>query len=799
MWLSLNIISKMVDINGISPEDLADKLTMSTAEIEEIEYTNRHLETVVAVKILNVTPHPDADKLTLVDVDKGDETLRVVCGAPNHKKGDIVPLATVGTSFDNGEFVIKKSKIRGEESNGMLCSAKELGFSEDHAGILIMPEDTEIGKTFRELYPDYYGVRLEIDNKSITHRPDLWSHVGFAREIGALLGMPVKNLINHDLEKDFKNTEKLEVTIKDPDGSPRYSGLVVKNIKIAESPDWLKAAVTSIGMRPINNIVDITNYVMAEIGQPMHAFDRKKLRGDEIIVRYAEDSEKLTTLDNQIHELTPEDIVIADQGGAIALAGVMGGGNSEIEDTTSEIILESANFNPVNIRKTAHRFNLRTDAAIRFEKSLTPELTIPALIRCYDLIKQIIPEAEAVTEIIDAYPVKPETITIKISTQTIRKRLGEEISDSRIIEILTSLDFRISDNNGNLSIEVPHYRATKDVSIAADIVEEVGRIYGYDNITPCPPLIPCASHDINHKRQFERKIKHVLSQDYNMTEVSGYSFVGETKLNKLKINEDRELRLRNPLSQEQDRLRRSIVPNIIGNIELNQRYHDEFSIYEFGRVYLKDDRKSPDLIPEQTRLTGVVFKKKPKDYLFYEIKNIITGLIGKIRLKSIRLIPESDKLPPYAHPGRSMTVMVEGKEAGIICELHPSVYREFEISGQAALFDLNMDVLFNAKKKEIDFTELQKFPEVPFEISVLADRYVYAGDICSIIEKTSRELIRSTEVLSVYEGEQIDKDKKSISIKIIFASKDKTLDSGEIEKLQNDVISALNKKGFELR
>nr|MDA3824187.1 phenylalanine--tRNA ligase subunit beta [Bacteroidales bacterium] len=426
MWLSLNIIEKMVDISDISPEDLANKLTMSTAEIDSIDYINQHFKTIITAKANSVTKHPDADKLTLVDIDTGSEKLPVVCGAPNHKTGDIVALATVGTKFTE-EFSIKESKIRGEISKGMLCSAKELGLSEDHDGILIFPENTEIGIPLSEIYKEWVDVRLEIDNKSITHRPDLWSHYGFAREIGAILGRPVKSPVNFELEKELGTEKSLSVKIENPGQGLRYSGLVMKNITVGESPEWLKAAVTSIGMRPINNLVDITNYVMAEIGEPMHAFDRKKLRGNEIIVRNAKAGEKLTTLDDQKLNLCEEDIVIADKDGAIALAGVMGGGNSEIDDNTSEIILEAANFNAVNIRKTATRYNLRTEAAIRFEKSQSSELTTLALLRCYELIKKCSPEAQAVTPIIDDYPEKSKAISLSIDTETIRQRLGEEI------------------------------------------------------------------------------------------------------------------------------------------------------------------------------------------------------------------------------------------------------------------------------------------------------------------------------------------------------------------------------------
>ncbi len=798
MWLSLNILSQMVDTKGIPVEDLAHRLTMSTAEIDSVEPINTHFSTIITARILDVKKHSNADSLTLVDLDAGNKKYRVVCGAQNHKTGDIVPLATVGTRF-SADMIIKKAKIRGEESEGMLCSERELGLSDDHSGIMILPPDTKIGVPLSELFPYRVDVRFEIDNKSITHRPDLWSHEGFAREIGALYGRPFKSVVNMSLLEELSSIEKLTVSIHNPEAAPRYSGLVVTGIRIQESPDWLKAAVQALGMRPINNIVDITNYVMAELGEPMHAFDRKKLNGTEIMVRIARPKEPLMTLDGQTFELCDEDIVIADSGGPIALAGVMGGGNSEIEDGTTEIVLEAANFNPVNIRKTANRYNHRTEAAIRFEKSLSPEMTVPALVRSYDLIKKILPGARAASKIIDAYPIKQKKVSIGTSAGFIKRRLGENVSDSRITEILTALDFTVNPSGKGLSIEVPYYRATKDISIPEDIVEEVGRIYGYDNIHPLAPLITCAPPEKNRFRRFEREIKAALSGNHNMIEVSGYSFVGEEALNKLHINKDEELRLRNPLSTEQDRLRRSLVPNIVDDIRVNIRYWDEFAVYEMGRVYLKERRSSSELAEEKTMVAGACYRKKSTVPVFYEAKKIITGLLSRLQIANWSLVPLDQGLPPYAHPVRAMALMVHQKNAGFVFELHPETARAFDIGGNAALFDIDVNSLFNATKLQSGFSELQKFPEVPFEVSILAGQNEYARDICAIIEKSNIQLIKSVDVVAVYEGSPVPEGKKSVSLKIIFCSRDHTLSPEEIDRLQKDTVGLLAKEGYQLR
>lgn len=798
MWISLKTIGRMVDISDVTPEAIAERLTMSTAEIEGIEYLNSFFKTIVTAKLISVEPHPDADKLTLCFADTGTEKIQVVCGAPNHKAGDIVAFATVGTKFSD-EFIIKKTKIRGVESSGMLCSLRELGLSDDHSGIHIFPENTELGKPLSEVFIDWVDVRLNIDNKSITHRPDLWGHQGFAREIAALMGKEFKEPADKTILSNITSKDNLKVSIKNSDASPRYSAMVVKNIKIAPSPDWLKAAVTALGMRPINNIVDITNYVMAEIGEPMHAFDRKKLKGDEITVRLAAKDEKIITLDGRSHDLTTEDIVIADASGPIALAGVMGGGNSEVEDSTTEIVLEAATFNPVNIRKTAQRFDSRTEAAMRFEKTLSPEITIDALARCYELIKQIIPGAEALTGVVDDYPAPIQRAVIDITSEYIRKKIGQNLDDNSIIKTLTALQFDVVNNDGDLKVTAPHFRSTKDISMKDDVVEEVGRVFGYRNIDPAPPMVVCEPPVKNLFRYFEREVKDILAGSFSMTEVSGYSFTGEETLNSLKINEDKELRLRNPLSIELDRLRRSIVPNMMHFIKYNQRFFDSFDLFELGRVYLKDDRKSADLVTENFRVTGTVFMKRSETPIFFEAKAIAAGLIEKLRIKNFKLIPATDNLPPYAHPGRSMKIEVDGKDAGLIFEVHPEAAQAFEFTGNAAIFDMDLNILFDAEKNPVKFKELQKYPEVPFEISVVTDKKTYSETILNIVNKSDKNRITDAKVISVYEGAQLPDDKKSVSIKIIFASKEKTLEPAEIDELQKKVITALNKEGYTLR
>ena len=381
----------------------------------------------------------------------------------------------------------------------------------------------------------------------------------------------------------------------------------------------------------------------------------------------------------------------------------------------------------------------------------------------------------------------------------IRKRLGKDVPDDEIRQILTALDFTLTEKDGALAIEVPHYRATRDISIPEDIVEEVGRIHGYDNIAPRAPYVPCEPPGHNRFRTFERASKMILTAHHGMAEISGYSFIGEDMLNRLGINQDRELRLSNPLSQEQDRLRRSLVPNIINNVSLNQRYFNDFRIFEQNRVYLKDDRTAKDLATEKTMITGAVFNKNATGPLFYDAKRIVRGLLDRLYIETSSFQPRQQDLPPYAHPGRSLELTVDDQYAGLLFELHPRVMETFEIKGACAFFDIELNLLYTARKRNIVFKELQKFPSVPFELSIIADQHTYSDDIVRVIRKKLEKNLLSVDIISIYEGSQVPEGKKSVSLKIVFAAKDRTLSTEEVDSLQKKVINTLNKNGYELR
>ncbi|MFW6365445.1 MAG: phenylalanine--tRNA ligase subunit beta [Spirochaetota bacterium] len=796
MWLSLNILRKLVHIDDISPEEISRQLTMSTAETEGVEYVNAHFDTIVAAKLVSVEKHPDSDKLTVVRADTGSAVYDVVCGAPNHRQGDIAPLALVGTKFSD-EFEITETEIRGVISQGMLCSAKELGISDDASGILILDPQTKTGEPMSKIFPDWIDVRIEIDNKSITHRPDLWGHYGFARELAAIFKRTLKDPVDMTAADAVSISDSLSVTIDCPGNAYRYCGMVIRNITVGDSPDWLKSAVSSIGMRPVNNIVDITNYVMAEIGEPMHAFSRNKLSGDAITVRMARQGERLVTLDDQERVLTTDDIVIADDDKAIALGGVMGGANSEIDDTTTGIVLEAASFDAVHIRRSAHRLNLRTDAAMRFEKSLDPELCTRAILRCYQLIRQIIPDAQAVTGVIDCYPAKRPPLSIDITCTYIREHLGEDIPNQRITEILRALEYTVQEKGDLLSIDVPSYRATKDVEIAADIVEEIGRIYGYDNITPSAPLVPCEIPEHNYLRELERTIKSILSRDLSMIEIYNYSFVGEDILKRAGLDTHSQLRLQNPLSVEHDRLRTDLVPGIIQAVHTNMKHSQKFSLYEMGRVYIKQDRRSADLAREEFRICGAYYSKDQNSVPFYDAKHAVRILCEKTALESYSFtLPDSTQV--YMHPGRVIDLTIDGNVAGHIFEVSPVIQKQFDIPGRIAVFDISVHAIYDAKKSKNVFTGIRKYPDVLFEMSVISDEQTYAADIVDCVQN-SAHYIQNVSVLSVYTGDPVPAGKKSVSLRIVFNGVDHTLSPEETLMLQNSAVEAIKSNGYELR
>lgn len=904
MKISLNWLKQFVEIpKNITPEGLGLVLTLKTTEVEGIEKQGKYLENVVVGKIKKIEAHPNADKLKVCFVDIGEkENLQVVCGGNNLQEEMMTAVAKIGARVKwhgSEEAVIEKTKVRGVESEGMICAASEIGLEEifpqeDEREIIDLDNWKEI-KKLRNLeiggkLKDISGmddVIFEIDNKSITNRPDLWSHCGIAREVAAIFGL---KLITPPLTPPQKSggEVKIDVEVKDKDLCPRYMALAMSGIKIAPSPQWMQNRLLSVGMRPINNIVDITNYVMLELGQPMHAFSKSKVKmpalslskgqkhalseaeGSKvgIIVRRAEQNEKITTLDGVERQLDNQMLVIADNEKAIAIAGVMGGENSEIDENTTEIILESANFEKVNNRKTSAKLGLRTEAVMRYEKGLDPLLTEKAMARCVELIKEIIPTAEAASNLIDFKTEYIYAQPIEIPLDYIRKKIGVEIDEKKVKEILESLGFGVKKYTANPSLPaqagqegnilfkifVPSWRATGDISIPDDIVEEVARIYGYDNIAPFMPEVKLAPAIENKERTLERKIKNILSVGFGITETSNYSFVNEKQVENLGMDKNKCLKLLNPLSSEHTLLRPSLVPNLLENVKNNLRYFDKFEMFEIGSVFKDEkgdiERRSPlqetaaenklassqqadtakseyspsqspvgtaaglQYLPWQEKfIAGIVVSEK-NETPFYKAKEIVDGLLQELNIDFF--VEQSGEVENWMHPARTGVILtprlmrgkypvdssktMDNNELGYITELNPAVAENIGIkNARVAVFNLSLKSLLGLAGDEKKYKELPKYPSVIRDIAIVVNKEILYKDIVEVISDID-PLIKSVELFDIFESEKIGSDKKSMAFRITFQSDERTLTDGEVEKIFADIVVNLkNKLGAVIR
>ncbi|MBN2695657.1 phenylalanine--tRNA ligase subunit beta [bacterium] len=804
MWISLNWIKKLADIPQLSSSELVKKITMSIAEVEGVKESHPHLENIVTAKILEIEKIPETEHLQVTKVTDGVETLQVVCGAPNIEVGDIVPLAKIGAELPSegeSKFVIKKGRLKGVDSFGMLCSARELKLSNDHGGILKLDKNTPLGTKLSQLR-DEGDILFEIDNKSITHRPDLWGHLGFAREIAAITDGKLKQSDYADFLTPYKKNDKiLNITIEQPQSCRRYSGVVVDNVVVKESSPEIQKALLSVGLTPINNIVDITNYVMLQLGQPMHAFDTQKLDSLDINVRFANSGEKIVALDGKEYSLSDADLVIADNKKAIAIAGVMGGEETKISETTKTILFESANFHAATIRRAANRLGIRTDSSNRFEKSLDPQNTIEALNLACKMLLDSSPEAKILGSVEDVFPTPLDEIKIDITTDYICKNLGVTLSNEFIEKTLTSLSFEILKKDGNsLTLKVPSFRATKDVSIAADIVEEIGRVFGYDNIPDTPFLAEVKPPKYNKERLFEREIKNLFVNRYGFDEIYSYSFVSESSIEKWGDSPERYLGLKNALSQEYTKIRRDLYISALHAVQVNQKNFSEFRFFEVGRGYILENKDSDNLASEERFImaTAVTTDSQRATDIFYEFKDTLQDLFLTFGVTGIQeFIPQN--IPSFSHPHRYLTFK-RGKEIfATISEIHPKMANRFDISGRVITLEINQKALFEAKKTIKKFEDIAKYPETLLELTVLASERDYVDSIIQIAKKGGKKLIKNVELLTVYKGNPIPEGKKAVSFKITLGLPDRTLKTDEINSTFQSIIADLDKNGFSLR
>lgn len=798
MLVSYNLLKKYVDLpDDVGPAEVAEKLTMSTVEVEGVIEAAKSLENIVVGKVVKLLNHPNANKLKLALVEAGGkEPLRVVCGGVNLKSGRLVAFAKVGAMVrwhGEGEPVkLEKAKIRGEESTGMICAANEIGlfnmFPHGEMEILDLSHlDLKVGEPLAEAL-GLSGIVFDIDNKSLTNRPDLWGHYGIARELAAIYNLELKEVeLDRDVDIVKGKNGSLEVKIEDGDLCQRYLGCVVEGVKVGESPDWLKKELRGIGHNTFNNIVDITNYVMEELGQPMHAFDLDKLKGNKIIVRRAKKSEKITTLDNVLNELDDEMLVIADSKGAVALAGIMGGLESGVSQKTGRIVLEAANFSGMSVRRDAQKLNLRTEASIRFEKELDPSLAEIGMRRALELIKKVCPQAKNSGGIVEDGEWQPAETKIKIKLETIYKKIGHKIDDKEVLGILGRLGFEFGAKSGVLSIRVPSWRSTGDVSIAEDIVEEVARIYGYDNLEEVSEMVELRGVKYQKEYSLEGRVKNYLSLGAGMSEVFNYPWADGKMLKKLGLKG--EVAIANPPTEEYGYLQSSLVPNIVQNVEDNLRYVDVFRLYELARVYLgksdKWDKKSLDKLPHQPKfLAGAVVEAKDGQP-FLEVKGIIGGLFKEIGVVNWD-VHDKDLKIDFIDNSRSLEIVAGKDKIGWLGEVD---YAKIDCKNKRmALFEIDFEKLMGLEIVEKKYMPLVQFPSIERDIAVEVEwavSWVEIRDEISGIDK----LISNIVFLSEYGL----KDKKSLAFRVVYQA-DRTLKDSEVVKIEKKILDKLKAK-----
>ncbi len=809
MLISLNWIRQFCPFETAeSPVEIGAKFSLHAAEVEHAYARSTNFPSLVAARVLGVKPHPNADRLTLVEVDLGGGVKReVVCGAPGVRPGMVVPYAAPGVVVEGRE--IREAKVRGATSHGMLCSEKELDLAAESAGLWELPADAPPGLPLSKIHPELCDVILEIDNKSLTHRPDLWGHHGIARELSAIYRVPLLPLKVEEALASAKGKSSIRVSIegKGVGGREglcrRYCGLQIDGVKVGPSPEWLRHRLHAIGSRPINNLVDVTNYILFELGQPLHAFDATRVEGGEIRVRRALPGEALTLLEGSEVKLDAEDLVIADARSSVALAGVMGGAGSQISDATTSVFLESANFAPARIRRTSIRVGSRTDSSLRFEKSLDPENARVGIIRAARLVLDLCPGARVVGPLQDIGHEPAPPIEIKTSAAFLARRLGAEIDAKEVRGTLDRLGFPVrGETAGEWNVRVPPWRATKDVSIREDLVEEVGRIHGYDQIRPFAPEWTIEAPRVNEHRKLERVAKDFLALHSGLSELFTYNLVGAAHLRLFGLDPASHLKLKNPMSEDMDRLRREIVPIHLEKAKENQRYLKEFGFFELGRVFRKPKGKlhSPDLPEERNRLAGILSFEKTRAENFYEVRHAVLALLDRLHVGDVSFAAlDKGTLEPWAHPAVFARVLASGKEWGRIYRVHPAVEARLGLVGDVLAFDLDFDAIFEGGRRKVEYQPPLKYPTVPFDVAVLAPERVPVSEIRKVIEKAAGKPLLSLEVFDVFQGEQFGAGTKSVAFHIVFGSAERTLGTEERTQIEERVMEALKAAGYPLR
>jgi len=793
MLVSYNWLKEYIDIN-ITVNELIDKLNMSGAPIEEIIEIKPGFSNVVAAQITKIEPHPDADKLSYCDVTDGKDTFKIVCGASNIKEGRIVPLARIGAVLP-GNFKIKKTKIRGAESMGMMCSSKELGLGEEHSGILILdPSVYKPGMEFNPIEPDTV-LNLEIT----PNRPDLLCITGIARLIAALtrqkVRMPSFELKEAAIDSGLDINKELKIEVQSPEKCLRYAARLIKGITVKESPQWLKNRLLAAGVRPINNVVDVTNYVLFELNQPLHAFDHKKIKNSRITVRTAGQGEKILALDEKEYALSPDDLLICDSEEPIAIGGVMGGKNFSVTADTADVVLESAYFAPSSIRKTSKTLGIQSDSSYRFERGIDIENTLNALNRAASLLIET-GGGLASRSIIDIYPDKAEPVSVSLRFEKTNRILGAEFSPKEILDIISALGFKYTQNDSDsAAVTIPKYRV--DIKKEIDLIEEIAQVYGYNEI---PLTLPYSVINCGRKNtldDFTRKLEDTMLA-HGFSETVNYSFFNNKFLRSINAHTyspEHPAPIKNPFNDEETLMRTSLIPGLIKNLITNHNNENKnIHLFESSNVFNMPSNGNYTQKP----MLGAVscgdiiepgFNKKSFSSDLYYIKSVLNALFGLLNISGI---PEFE---PTSEPKEffEYAFLIKYKDTvlGYAGRIKEEILHENKMKEEAFLFEIDVRALFELYNPDLKYIPLSRFPSVKRDISLVVDSLVPEIEVESLIIKNNESMIKSLRLFDLYKGSQVPPGKKSLSFSIEFQSAKKTLEEKEINKIMDKITSRL--------
>ena len=791
MLISLNWLKQYIDLDGIEINEMENSLTMIGQEVEKIEIAGSNLENVVTAKIIEKEMHPDSDHLTVCKVDNGKEILQIVCGASNHKAGDKVVLAQIGAKLSE-DFVIKKGKIRGKESCGMLCSEVELGIGSDKDGIIILPEDAPIGVPFK----DYLGINDTVFELEITpNRPDCLSHIGIARELSAYYGKELKypeTEIKSEISE--KTSDNVNVSIEDSNLSRRYVTRILKNVTVKESPKWLKERIEAVGLRSINNIVDVSNFILMEMNHPNHVFDLDKIEGNEIKVKSAVKGDKLVTLDEQERELEDGDIVICDSKKILALGGVMGGLDSEVTDNTKNILLEVAQFNPQNVRKTSRRLTLSSDSSYRFERGIDVEDSIKVINRLANLIQEVA-GGEILNGYVDVYPVPHENKVAELNFERLNRFVGKVIPREKVIEILRNLEIDVKDNGETLTLTAPSYRG--DLELEQDYFEEVIRMYGFDNIENILPRVDINKNSTLDTTKLTDRVKTICAS-VGLKEVINYSFIPKDALQKLKftgVSEDKLIDISNPITEDFVTMRPTLLYSLIKNAKDNMnRNVSNIRFFEVSRTFEKAEELAKEDIKVGIILAGendkTLWNPKPVHYDFYDLKGIVEEIFSKLKFQSFSI---KRSVQTEFHPGRSADVFVGKEYIGSFGEIHPDVLENFGLNKKTVLVaEFNIELIKKYINKPFVYQGIVKYPAVPRDLALVMNENILVGDVLKTIEKIDKK-VEKVDLFDIYQGIGVEPGKKSVAISILLRDNSKTLEEKEINDIIDKILAKMKK------